>query len=351
MPRLTNRIRDGVLAKVAKAGGLKAKLFHLALSTKLANLRRGYSTHRLWDALVFNKVAKEAGLDRTRIIVTGSAPIAGHVMDFFRVLFPKSLVLEGYGQTETAAAATVCHKNDLSTEHVGGPIGCNEIKLVSVPDMGYLVTDAEHRTREGERGMPCLGRGEIWIRGSNTFMRYFRMPEETKATITPDGWVRSGDIGIWTATGCIKIVDRKKSLLKLSQGEYVSPEKIENLLLQSAFVEQVFVHGDSTQSVLVGVVKPKEPALMAWAQANGVAGAFADVCKSAAARKMVLADLDEVGGRVKLMGFEKLKALYLESELFSPDNGLLTPTFKLKRKEARDKYREAIDDMYRVVGH
>jgi len=122
-------------------------------------------------------------------------------------------VVEGYGQTEACAAATLCHADDMTTVgHVGGPVAAVEIVLIDVPEMGYLHTDTTHR------GMPCQGRGEICVRGPPVFKGYYKDETKTKETIDEEGWLHSGDIGLWTPEGTLKIVDRKKNLFKLSQG-------------------------------------------------------------------------------------------------------------------------------------
>jgi long-chain acyl-CoA synthetase len=148
---------------------------------------------------------------------------------------PPKQVLEGYGQTESAAAATLTAYGDQSsTGHVGGPLANNEVKLVSVPEMDYLVTDEYHgRVVEEDgtvtsEGIPCMGRGEICYRGANIFLGYFKNPEKTAEAKDEDGWLHSGDIGMFTPEGNLKIVDRKKNIFKLSQvgrarRVYVSP--------------------------------------------------------------------------------------------------------------------------------
>ena len=120
---------------------------------------------------------------------------------------------EGYGQTECAAAATLTLPDDYTSGHVGGPLPCNEIRLVDVPDMDYLSTDREHG------GKPCLGRGEICYRGRNVFKGYFKNAAKTAEAVDSEGWLHSGDIGLWTEKLELRIIDRKKNIFKLSQGE------------------------------------------------------------------------------------------------------------------------------------
>eukprot|EP00667_Euglena_gracilis_P005469 EG_transcript_5509 len=251
VPRLINRFYDKVMAGVQQQGGLKAVLFRRGYAAKQRGLANGRVSHALWDKLVFSKITKKLGLDQCRVVAIGSAPVAPHVIEFMRIML-SCPVMEGYGQTECAGVATGQGMYDYSTGNVGAPFACCEVRLVSVPDMGYLITDRRHGMDEktGNPGIPCLGRGEIWVRGPNAFLGYYKMPEATAEAMDSDGWVHSGDIGIWTARGQLKVVDRKKNIFKLAQGEYIAPEKIENVYCKSSIVSQAFVYGDSFQHQL-----------------------------------------------------------------------------------------------------
>lgn len=206
--------------------------------------------------------------------------------------------------------------------------------------MGYLHTDSDHR------GQPCEGRGEICIRGPSVFKGYYKDPEQTRETVDEEGWLHSGDIGLWRPNGALQIIDRKKNIFKLAQGEYVAPEKIENILLHSPFIAQVFVYGDSLQSSLVGIVIPDEEVVVSWAEKNGLKSYFADLCQNSLLYDVIMRDILRLSADNGLHGFETVKAVLLDSTLFSLENGLLTPTFKLKRKEIRDKYEDAIEALY-----
>jgi len=211
-PRVLNKIHDKIMAGIDAAGGMKAKLFRAAMHAKTEGLKNGHLKHGLYDALIFNKIKKALGMDCLRVMVSGSAPLSGPVMTFFRCMLGIP-VMEGYGQTEGSAAATLSSSEDIaSVGHVGGPVACCEIKLVDVPDMSYLSTDTVHQ------GKPCRGRGEIWVRGPNVFKGYYKNEDKTKETLTEDGWLMSGDIGLWTTDGAVQIIDRKKNIFKLSQG-------------------------------------------------------------------------------------------------------------------------------------
>lgn len=164
------------------------------------------------------------------------------------------------------------------------------------------------------------------------------LQEKTAEVLEADGWLHSGDIGLWDAHGNLRVVDRKKNIFKLAQGEYVAAEKVENVYLRSPLVAQVYVHGDSLHSVLLAVVVPSEEGARAWAKANGKpSGALVDLCKDDAFSKAVLDDITRVGRESKLQGFEIVKAVHLEDTPFTPEN-VLTPSFKLKRVDAKKKY-------------
>eukprot|EP00592_Proboscia_alata_P007397 CAMPEP_0194357300 /NCGR_PEP_ID=MMETSP0174-20130528/4799_1 /TAXON_ID=216777 /ORGANISM="Proboscia alata, Strain PI-D3" /LENGTH=633 /DNA_ID=CAMNT_0039127253 /DNA_START=221 /DNA_END=2122 /DNA_ORIENTATION=- len=348
-PRVLNKIYDKIMAGIAQAGGLKQKLFNQALATKRYNLvHHNQLTHSIYDALLFHKVSKALGLDAIRVLVSGSAPLSPNVMSFFRCLL-SAPVIEGYGQTEGSAAATISHPGDCSTlGHVGGPVDCVEILLADVSEMGYLRTDTMHNATE------CRGRGEIWIRGPNVFMKYYKEPEKTAETmemnIAGGGWLKTGDVGLWTMEGNLQIIDRKKNIFKLSQGEYVAAEKIENVLMQSRFIGQCFVYGDSYQSCLVAIIVPDEDVVTSWSSERGNTNTtLSQLCQDAQLRSEIMQDIKTVSKTNGLHGFETPKAIYLESEIFGVENGLTTPTFKLKRQQLKQRYQKDIDRLYAEI--
>jgi long-chain acyl-CoA synthetase len=162
-----------------------------------------------------------------------------------------------------------------------------------------------------------------------------------------DGWLHTGDIAIFTPEGNIKIVDRRKNIFKLSQGEYIAVEKVEGVYGRSPFVAQTFVYGDSFQSCLVAIVVPDADHLKTWGPANGLDGNDMEAaCKSNAFRDAVIEDMRRVAKAGKLRGFEQARSIYLHPEPFSVENELLTPTFKLKRPQAKKRFQEQIDFMY-----
>lgn len=360
VPRLYNRFYDKITSKFENYGGLKQSIFNNGFAAKKYWLKKNYLKHGWWDTIIFNKVQKELGFDRCKVMLTGSAPIAPHVMEFLRCVF-SCPVLEGYGQTECSAAATVSTFEDQSTlGHVGVPLACNEVRLESVEDMGYLVTDKYHQRETDENGkvvregIPCHGRGEVCFRGHNVFLGYYKNDEKTKETLDDDGWIHSGDVGLWDERGNLRIFDRIKNIFKLAQGEYIAAEKVENVYNQSPFIAQIFVYGNSFQSSLVAIVVPDQEFVEGLFQKREEAKqfkgkSFEELCGDKQFKELVLRDMKRVGDEAKLRGFERVIAIHLEPNPWTPED-LLTPSFKLKRAPAQKKYQAAIDEMYEQYG-
>lgn len=192
---------------------------------------------------------------RVRFMITGSAPIAGEVLDFLKICFSCDLV-EGYGMTETCAGSVTTFPGDPMSGIVGGPLQNVKIKLRDLPEMGYLSTNDPPK-------------GEVCFWGTSIMKQYFKNPEKTAEAVSEDGWLYSGDVGMVFPNGAIKIVDRAKNIFKLSQGEYIAPEKLENVYIQSPFVAQVWMYGDSLRDFVVGFIIVEEGTVKGWASENG----------------------------------------------------------------------------------
>uniref|UniRef100_A0A3Q3J4M4 Long-chain-fatty-acid--CoA ligase n=1 Tax=Monopterus albus TaxID=43700 RepID=A0A3Q3J4M4_MONAL len=328
VPRLLNRIYDKVQSEAKSP--FKKWLLNFAVQRKFAEVKQGViRNNSIWDKLVFHKVQGSLG-GRVRFMVTGAAPISPSVLNFLRASLGCQ-IFEGYGQTECTAACTFTMPGDGTSGHVGVPLPCNFVKLVDVEEMNYFTSNGE---------------GEVCIKGKNVFTGYLKDPERTAEALDKDGWLHTGDIGKWLPSGVLKIIDRKKNIFKLAQGEYIAPEKIENVYIRSGPVGQVFVHGDSLQSCLVAIVVPDHEVLPRLAKNMRCQGSFEELCKNSEIKKAVLSDMTKLGKEVGLKSFEQVKDVYLHPEPFSIENGLLTPTLKAKRAELRALFQPQIDKLY-----
>uniref|UniRef100_A0A8C1LW93 Arachidonate--CoA ligase n=1 Tax=Cyprinus carpio TaxID=7962 RepID=A0A8C1LW93_CYPCA len=329
VPRLLNRIYDKIVGSVTSP--LRRALLHYAVRRKQAELSSGVvRNNSVWDRLIFNKIQASLG-GNLRFILTASAPISPTVLSFLRATLG-CLIFEGYGQTECTAGCTFSMPGDWSAGHVGAPLPCAMVKLTDIPDMNYYAKNGE---------------GEICIRGHSVFRGYLKDEERTGETLDADGWLHTGDVGQWLPNGTLRIVDRKKHIFKLSQGEYIAPEKIENVYTRCVPVLQVFVHGDSLQSYLIGVVVPDPEVFVDWAKERGIVGSYEELCQNPDVKKAVLEDMTAVGKEAGLKSFEQVKDLYLHPDMFSVSNGLLTPTLKSRRVDLRRVFSEQIARMYR----
>uniref|UniRef100_A0A8C2KZ96 Arachidonate--CoA ligase n=1 Tax=Cyprinus carpio TaxID=7962 RepID=A0A8C2KZ96_CYPCA len=329
VPRLLNRIYDKIVGSVTSP--LRRALLHYGVRRKQAELSSGGGRNNsVWDRLIFNKIQASLG-GNLRFILTASAPISPTVLSFLRATLG-CLIFEGYGQTECTAGCTFSMPGDWSAGHVGAPLPSAMVKLTDIPDMNYYAKNGE---------------GEICIRGHSVFRGYLKDEERTGETLDADGWLHTGDVGQWLPNGTLRIVDRKKHIFKLSQGEYIAPEKIENVYTRCVPVLQVFVHGDSLQSYLIGVVVPDPEVFVDWAKERGIVGSYEELCQNPDVKKAVLEDMTAVGKEAGLKSFEQVKDLYLHPDMFSVSNGLLTPTLKSRRVDLRRVFSEQIARMYR----
>ncbi|KAF9584160.1 hypothetical protein BGW38_007375 [Lunasporangiospora selenospora] len=345
VPRLLNRIYAKVSAATVEAPGVRGALSRRGFATKIANLKAGKGfEHPFWDRILFSKIKQALG-GNIRVILTASAPISAEILGFIRVAFCCEVV-EAYGQTEGSGAGTNTNIGELVAGHVGPPNTCAEIKLVDVPELDYYSTD---------KPSP---RGEICVRGPGIIRGYLKDDVKTKETIDDEGWLHSGDIGVLSDNGTFSIIDRKKNVFKLSQGEYIAAESIEGKFLSRLpFIQQIFIHGDSSESCLVAILVPEPDAFVPFVNKVlkninlrlGDLSALRAICEDPKLRKAVVHELLRAGQSAGLRSFELPKAVYLETEAFTVENDKLTPTFKIKRHPVIQAYRKHLDALYHEI--
>jgi len=325
VPRLYNRFGSAIRAATLDAPGFKGALGRCVIDSKLASMKlppgQATNRHLFYDRIFTPKLRANFGLQRARGMVTGSAPIDPSLHQFLRAAFGNNFI-QGYGMTETYAVGLAQDENDFSTGNCGALAPSTEACLLSVPDMDYLVTDSPNP------------RGELLIRSNTQFREYYRNEAETAKAVIEDGWFRTGDIAEIDSMGRFKIVDRVKNVLKLAQGEYVSPERLENVYLaNTALFTQGYVHGDSTQAFLVSIWGVDPVAFAPFASAvlkKTIKAEDLDAVKAAAkdirVRKAALKELEKIGKKNKFNSWERVRAVHLEIEPFTIENELLTPT-------------------------
>lgn len=337
VPRLLNRFYDLMQAGIKQQTGFKKTLIDWAVGSKTSKLdSSGNFNHMIYDKLVFQKFRDILG-GRVRIMITGSAPISKETMKFLKIAFSCE-IYEAYGQTESTGASFATDPYDKEVGHVGGPAPHTEFKLVDVPEMDYHATDEID-------GVPHP-RGEICLRGPGNFLGYFKEPEKTKETVDEEGWIHTGDIGTILPNGALKIIDRKKNIFKLAQGEYIAAEKLENIFTQIDLLKQIFVYGDSLQHYLVAIAVPDKDEVTKWAKANEVEGTFDEIIQTEKFQKQIEEEINIKKKEHNLNGLELPKKIHYTSTEFSVENDMLTPTFKLKRNEAKIAYLKQIKEMY-----
>ncbi|XP_065214083.1 long-chain-fatty-acid--CoA ligase 5 isoform X2 [Planococcus citri] len=333
VPRLLNRIYENEMAKI-RPSFIKRLLFNIAMNVKHNQLKRGIiQKNGLWDKLVFRTVQQNLG-GRLKLMIVGSAPLAGNILTFMRCALG-CMILEGYGQTECVAPITLTVNGDCTTEHVGPPIACNAIKLTDVPEMEYFSS---------------CNQGEICVKGTNVFLGYFKEFDTTLQTVDESGWHHTGDIGTWLPNGTLKIIDRRRHIFKLAQGEYVVPDKIESVYMRSQYVRQIFVYGESLKSSIIAIVIPDVHVVKSWALERGLPNTLSDLCENEEVKKVILEDMTVWAKEAGLKSFEQVKDIYLHPDPFSVQNGLLTPTFKYKRLQLKSYFKPQIEDMYKKLG-
>ncbi|EYB81849.1 hypothetical protein Y032_0373g192 [Ancylostoma ceylanicum] len=306
VPRLLNKFYDQIHAQFAKKNVLVRKLFEYAKEAKLKMLHNGVAQYdTLWDKLIFKKIHQVVG-GRVRILTTGGAPVIPAVMDFTRIAYGCPLI-EGYGQTECAAAGTLSVPCDTSSGHVGGPAPWAQVKLVDVPEMDYLTAN---------------NKGEVCFRGAAVMKGYYMDEELSAKTVDSEGWLHTGDIGEWLPNGALKIIDRKNALFKLAQGDFVSPEQIETVYLNSHLVDQIFVTGLTTRSFLVGIAVANVSLLREALATRSELARYADqpvekLLSESEVRRFVLQELNRTGKEKGLQSIELIKNIQLTSEVLS----------------------------------
>lgn len=342
VPAILDRVRDGVRKKVDAKGGLSKKLFDLAYARRLSAINGSWFgawglEKLLWNLLVFSKVRAILG-GRIRFILSGGAPLSADTQRFINICLGAPIG-QGYGLTETCAGGTFSEVDDSSVGRVGAPLPCSFIKLIDWPEGGYLTSDSP------------MQRGEIVIAGPNVTVGYFKNEEKTKEVYKVDDkgmrWFYTGDVGQVHADGCLEIIDRKKDIVKLQHGEYVSLGKVEAALIVSPYVDNIMMHADPFHSYCVALVVASQPAVEEWAAKQGIVyNDFTELCEKEETVKEVYASIVKVGKNARLDKFEIPAKIKLLSYPWTSEAGLVTAALKIKREAIRKAFADDLARLY-----
>ncbi|MFF2325770.1 MULTISPECIES: AMP-dependent synthetase/ligase [unclassified Streptomyces] len=332
VPRIFEKVYNGVAAKARAGGGAKYKIFQWA-----AGVAREYATvsqdnfrrtgvasvpfglgakHKVADTLVFAKI-REAFGGRLRACISGSAALAPDIGYFFSGAGIH--ILEGYGLTETSAASFVNPGEAYRTGTVGKPLPGTEVRIADD--------------------------GEILLRGPGLMQGYQGLPEKTAEVLEADGWFRTGDIGELSVDGYLRITDRKKDLIKTSGGKYIAPAEVEGQFKAVCpFVSNILVHG-ADRNFCTALIALDEPTLLGWAAENGLGGrTYAEVVASPQTVELVEGYVKRLNeGLQRWQTIKKFRLLPRDLDI---EHGELTPSLKLKRPVVERAYKDLIDDMY-----
>ncbi|MEV5378631.1 AMP-dependent synthetase/ligase [Streptomyces nondiastaticus] len=332
VPRIFEKVYNGVAAKAREGGGAKYKIFRWAAEVareyakaSQENFRRTGSAgvpfglaakHKVADALVYAKI-REAFGGRLRACVSGASALPPDIGYFFSGAGIH--ILEGYGLTETSAASFVNPGEAYRTGTVGKPLPGTEVRIADD--------------------------GEILLRGPGVMAGYHRLPEKTAEVLESDGWFHTGDIGELSPDGYLRITDRKKDLIKTSGGKYVAPTEIEGRFKALCpFVSNAVVHG-ADRNFCTALIALDEPTLMTWAADHGLAGKpYAEVVADPRTVELVEGYVQRVNEG--LQRWQTIKKFRLLPRDLDVEHGELTPSLKLKRPAVERQYKHLIDEMY-----
>ncbi|MER7515766.1 long-chain fatty acid--CoA ligase [Streptomyces sp. NPDC126499] len=332
VPRIFEKVYNGVAAKAREGGPAKYKIFQWAAGVAREyakvtqdNFRRTGTAsapfgltvkHKVADALVYKKL-REAFGGRLRAAVSGSVALAPEIGYFFSGAGIH--ILEGYGLTESSAASFVNPGEAYRTGTVGKPLPGTEVRIADD--------------------------GEILLRGPGIMEGYHGLPEKTAEVLEPDGWFHTGDIGELSADGYLRITDRKKDLFKTSGGKYIAPSEIEGRFKAVCpFVSNIVVLG-ADRNYCTALIALDEPSILGWAAEHGLGGkSYAEVVASPQVEKLVegyVARLNE--GLQRWQTIKKFRLLPRDLDI---EHGELTPSLKMKRPVVERTYRHLIEEMY-----
>ncbi len=324
-PRIFEKVRAKVTLTAQGHGGLKAKIFDWAIGVGLQGSRLRQQGKQpsgllalqltLADKLVFTTVRERLG-GKIRFFVSGSAPLSSEVAEWFDAVGMP--ILEGYGLTESSAAAAVNLPGDIRIGTVGP----------ALPGSEFRIADD----------------GEILLRGGGVMRGYHNNPGATAEVLTEDGWLRTGDIGE-LVDGYLKVTDRKKDLIKTSSGKYVAPQKVEVVFsAECPWAGHIVVHGEG-RNFVSALISLDPEMITAWADEHQLAGKTPEeLAAEPAVYELIQSHVDTLNGHLER--WETIKKFVILPRDLTVEDGELTPSMKVRRKVVERKYIEHLDGLY-----
>lgn len=326
VPRLFERIHSKIIKNVESQSEKKQKIFYWAMDAgkryreaeKVGKIPLSLSLqYKLADKLVYKTLQEKTG-GNLRFFISGGAALPRALGEFFEAIGIK--ILEGYGLTESSPVIAANRYDDYKFGSVGKPFPGVEIKIASD--------------------------GEILAKGPNIMQGYYKNKKETEATIK-DGWLYTGDIGVFDADGFLIITDRKKHLFKTSAGKYIAPTPIESLFLASKYIDQFVLIGDR-RMFLTALIVPDFEAVKEYADSHKIPyDKVEDLVKDEEIYKMLDKEMDQF--QKKLANYERVRKFVLLDKPFTIESGEITPSLKIKRQYVEERYQDLIEQMYQSL--
>ncbi|MCJ7552746.1 MAG: long-chain fatty acid--CoA ligase, partial [Ignavibacteriaceae bacterium] len=326
VPRLFERIYSKIIKNVESQPEKKQKIFYWAIEVgrEYAKAKKAKKIpialsvrHKLADKLVFKKLREKIG-GNLRFFISGGAALPRELGEFFAAV--GLLIIEGYGLTESSPV-----------------IAANRLDAYKFGTVGRAMPGVQIKIAED---------GEILAKGPNIMPGYYKNKKETEATIK-DGWLYTGDIGVFDQDGFLVITDRKKHLFKTSAGKYIAPTPIENIFLASKYIDQFVLIGDR-RMFLTALIVPDFEALKEYADSNNIKYSnVEELTKDEEIYKLLEKDMDQF--QKKLANFERVRKFVMLDRPFTIESGEITPSMKVKRKFIEERYEDLIEQMYRSL--
>ncbi|KAK2465148.1 hypothetical protein APHAL10511_002840 [Amanita phalloides] len=333
VPAVWETIRKGILQKVNAGGMIRKSVFNGAIAAKKSGIP---VVSQLADSVVLAGVRAATG-GRLRVALSGGAALSRETQEFLSAALVT--LLQGYGMTESCGMCAILPPELMQCGSVGLPVPSIEVKLLDVPEAGYLSSNNPSQ-------------GEVCIRGNSVTKGYYKRPDlnSDESIFTKDGWLRTGDIGQWNKDGTLSLIDRVKNLVKLSHGEYIALERLEAVYKSCNLVGNICVHASPEATQPMAIIIPHEGHLRQALEGDESIKnkSLPDLCHNSAVKELVLKQCNAVGKKNGFKQVELLQAVVLTPEEWTPESGLVTAAHKVQRSKIAKAFEAEIKSVYKL---